>query len=62
MKELLLGVNQLPIDDSLGRPVWERSTSRGNLGHGILKPDTIGSSSVTGEFFLDLAEEFVLAD
>jgi len=34
----------------------------GNLGHGILKPNTISPNNIVGKLLLDLAEEFVLAD
>jgi len=34
----------------------------GNLGHVILKPNTIGPNNVAGELLIDLTEEFVLAN
>jgi len=57
MKELLLGVDQLHNNDSLAQARLEEVHPRmhtGNLCHVILKPNTIGSSSVVGELLLYL--------
>lgn len=58
----LFGINQLPINNSLGQAGLRKVHPRmhtGNLRHGVLKPCCVGLYDIVGKLLLSLLEEFV---